>query len=87
MPAPISRARGLAQSCGAMVNYLYDLEAVEQNHEDYASRHTVISSRAVRSLAKATADWPSGDRQGTRARENPAPSDTSARNRQGEPPR
>jgi malonyl-CoA decarboxylase len=71
-------ARGLAQSCGAMVNYLYDLEAVEQNHEDYASRHTVISSRAVRSLAKATADWPSAaDRQGTRARENPAPSDTS----------
>ncbi len=58
-------ARGLAQSCSAMVNYHYDLQALEQNHEDYASRHTVIASRAVRSLARAKADWPSaGDRVG-----------------------
>ena len=40
-------ARGLAQSCGAMVNYLYDPDTVEANHEDYASRRIVTASRGV----------------------------------------
>ncbi len=54
-------ARGLKQSCGAMVNYLYDLGTVEQNHEDYASRHSIAAARSVRALAKAAAtDRPTG---------------------------
>ncbi len=48
--------RGLRQSCGAMVNYLYDPGAVEQNHEDYAARGSVAATRGVRGLAKAAAD-------------------------------
>ncbi|MGM0584313.1 MAG: malonyl-CoA decarboxylase domain-containing protein, partial [Pseudomonadota bacterium] len=46
-------SNGLAQSCGAMVNYLYDPANVEQNHEDYAARRSVAASRGVRALARA----------------------------------
>ena len=45
--------RGVAQSCGAMVNYLYDPGAVEQNHEEFATRNTVAAARGVRNLARA----------------------------------
>lgn len=55
--------RGLKQSCGAMVNYLYDPEAVEQNHEDYAARHSVAAARGVRTLARASSDWPGAERK------------------------
>jgi malonyl-CoA decarboxylase len=48
--------RGLAQSCGAMVNYLYDPDAVEANHEDYAVRKAVAAARGVRTLARAGVD-------------------------------
>ncbi len=43
-------AKGLAQSCGVMVNYLYELEQVEAHHEDYAESRMVHSSRSVRAL-------------------------------------
>ncbi|MFC6854671.1 malonyl-CoA decarboxylase [Marivibrio halodurans] len=42
---------GLALASGVMVNYLYDLGAVERNHEDFAGSGTVATSRAVRELA------------------------------------
>ncbi|WP_209424491.1 malonyl-CoA decarboxylase [Pararhodobacter sp. SW119] len=45
--------RGLKQALGAMVNYDYALDAVEQNHEDYAQRGTVAATRGVRALARA----------------------------------
>ena len=48
--------RGLKQSCGAMVNYDYDLSAVEQNHEEYAQRGTVAATRSVRGLARAASE-------------------------------
>ena len=54
--------RGLRQSCGAMVNYLYDAEAVEQNHEEFVARRIIAAARGVRSLARATPDWPSPPR-------------------------
>ncbi len=54
--------RGLRQSCGAMVNYLYDSEAVEQNHEEFAARQAIAAARGVRNLARATPDWPSPPR-------------------------
>ncbi|NOX42016.1 MAG: malonyl-CoA decarboxylase [Alphaproteobacteria bacterium] len=44
---------GLAQSHGAMVNYLYDLRAISKNHVLYASEHDVVASQAVKTLARA----------------------------------
>ena len=48
--------RGLQQSFGMMVNYLYDLEAIEANHEAYANRGSVVCSRAVQRLLAARQD-------------------------------
>jgi len=47
--------RAMAQACGLMVNYLYDLEDIEKNHEAYAQQRTVVASKAVMSLNKAAA--------------------------------
>ncbi|MCB1376858.1 MAG: malonyl-CoA decarboxylase [Alphaproteobacteria bacterium] len=44
-------AKGLAQSHGVMVNYLYDLDAIEANHERYANSGEIASSAAIRKLA------------------------------------
>jgi malonyl-CoA decarboxylase len=45
----------LAQSHGLMVNYLYDLEDIEKNHEAYAQQRTVVASSAVTRLARTGA--------------------------------
>jgi len=45
--------RGLEQSFGVMVNYLYDLGDVERNHEAYMKRHHATASPAVEKLAEA----------------------------------
>lgn len=42
-------AKGLKQSAGLMVNYLYNLNRVEQSHEDFVNG-TVTHARAVASL-------------------------------------
>jgi len=47
--------RALAQSHGLMVNYLYDLEDIEKNHEAYAQHRTVVASNAVTRLLRAPA--------------------------------
>src|SRR5262249_43311132 len=47
--------RAINQAHGLMVNYLYDLEDIEENHEAYAQHRTVVASKAVNSLAKAPA--------------------------------
>ena len=44
---------GLAQSGGSMVNYLYDLSKVAQNHENFATTKEVLASTEVNSLAEA----------------------------------
>jgi len=44
-------AKGLVQSLGTMVNYVYNLGDVEQNHEEYFTRHHVVCSGAVERLA------------------------------------
>jgi len=41
------------QSLGCMVNYLYDLEQVTKNHEDFVSEGKVIASKEIEKLAKA----------------------------------
>jgi malonyl-CoA decarboxylase len=45
---------GLAQSGGVMVNYLYDLALISQNHERYASAQTIAASTEVTALSAAT---------------------------------
>ncbi|WP_439497309.1 malonyl-CoA decarboxylase [Bosea sp. (in: a-proteobacteria)] len=45
-------ARGLRESYGVMVNYRYDLDEIEVNHEAFASRDTVVASSAVRKLLR-----------------------------------
>ena len=47
--------KGIAASSGVMVNYLYDLNAVEANHEAYAQSREVIAARPVRALLRERA--------------------------------
>jgi malonyl-CoA decarboxylase len=47
--------RALAQSYGLMVNYLYDLDYIEQNHEAYAQQHAVVAAGAVSRLVRSSA--------------------------------
>lgn len=43
--------KGRAQSGGAMVNYLYDLSKISQNHEKFATTKAVASSSEIKSLS------------------------------------
>ena len=45
--------KGLKQSGGAMVNYLYDLGKVTQNHERFAATKAIAASPEIRSLSAA----------------------------------
>ncbi|HEU0222070.1 MAG TPA: malonyl-CoA decarboxylase [Paracoccaceae bacterium] len=45
-------ARGIRSSWGVMVNYLYDLDRIERNHEAFANGGEVIASPAIRRLLK-----------------------------------
>jgi malonyl-CoA decarboxylase len=47
--------RGLRQSYGLMVNYLYDLDDIERNHEAYAQQQTVVAAGAVSRLVRSAA--------------------------------
>jgi malonyl-CoA decarboxylase len=44
--------KGLRESAGIMVNYLYRLEDIEKNHEAYANQGEVVASSAVKKLLK-----------------------------------
>jgi malonyl-CoA decarboxylase len=46
---------GITQSYGLMVNYLYDLDKVEENHEAYAEGQRVVAANPVRRLLRAPA--------------------------------
>jgi malonyl-CoA decarboxylase len=45
--------RALQQSLGLMVNYLYDLDYIEKNHEAYAQQRAVVASSAVTRLVSS----------------------------------
>jgi malonyl-CoA decarboxylase len=47
--------RALEQSYGLMVNYLYDLDYIEENHEAYAQQHVVVASTGVTRLVRSPA--------------------------------
>ena len=51
--------KGMKQSFGLMVNYLYDLDDIERNHEAFAEKGEVIASPSVRRLLRA--DLPARD--------------------------
>src|ERR1700716_2798593 len=44
--------KGLRESAGIMVNYLYRLDDIEKNHEAYANQGVVAASSAVKKLLK-----------------------------------
>jgi malonyl-CoA decarboxylase len=44
--------KGIAQSYGLMVNYQYDLDHIERNHEAFAENRTVVAASAIRKLAR-----------------------------------
>jgi len=45
-------AKGMERSLGTMINYVYDLSKVEDNHEKYVRKNKVICSSQVRKLLK-----------------------------------
>ncbi len=49
--------KGLHQSHGVMVNYLYKLDEIEHNHEAYASKGEVAASGSVRKLLRPDASY------------------------------
>ena len=51
-------AKGMAQSYGLMVNYVYDLGDVEKNHEEYVNRRHVACSAGVEKLVKGVQPLP-----------------------------
>ncbi len=44
--------KGLTQSAGMMVNYLYDLNRIENNHESYSLSGSVDTSSGIKALLK-----------------------------------
>ena len=44
--------KGLKESGGVMVNYLYDLDEIEKNHEAFANQGEVMASSGVRRMLK-----------------------------------
>ncbi len=45
--------KGLRESAGIMVNYQYDLDEIEQNHEAFANRNEVAASPQVKKLVRS----------------------------------
>ena len=51
-------AKGMKQSGGLMVNYLYDLSTLEANHEAFSREGTVVASPALHKLLRGAATLP-----------------------------
>jgi malonyl-CoA decarboxylase len=45
--------KGLRQSAGLMINYLYKLDSIEANHEAYSGEGKIACSSGIRSLVKS----------------------------------
>jgi len=48
--------KGLAQSHGLMVNYAYDLDDIEKNHEAYAENRIIVAANGVKKRARMAKD-------------------------------
>ncbi|HIE55473.1 MAG TPA: MCD, Malonyl-CoA decarboxylase MCD, partial [Chromatiaceae bacterium] len=44
--------KGIQQSAGLLVNYLYDRKTVARNHEQYVNDGEIVCSKAVAQLLK-----------------------------------
>lgn len=44
--------KGMAQAAGLMINYFYKLDAIDANHEAYTGEGRVVTSSAIRALAR-----------------------------------
>jgi len=55
-------ANGRAKSGGTMVNYLYDLAKVAQNHEQFAATNSVAATSEVKSLANSATLLPAKEK-------------------------
>ncbi len=53
-----SSENGMKQSYGVMVNYLYDPDDIEKNHEAFAENRVVVAANAIRRMARP---GPTGD--------------------------
>ncbi|MFC3286002.1 malonyl-CoA decarboxylase [Litchfieldella rifensis] len=53
--------KGLKQSAGLMVNYLYALDDIERNHENYIANATVACSSEVRDLGRRARKMTKGE--------------------------
>jgi malonyl-CoA decarboxylase len=47
---------GIGHANGIMVNYLYDLDDIEKNHEAFAENRTIVASNAVKRLARSASE-------------------------------
>jgi len=45
-------AKGMRQAHGLMVNYRYDLDEIEKNHEAYAEGRAIVASSSIKRLAR-----------------------------------
>ncbi|MGR2739252.1 malonyl-CoA decarboxylase [Billgrantia sp. Q4P2] len=53
--------KGLKQAAGLMVNYLYVLDDIERNHENYTANATVVCSNEVRDLNRRARKMAKGE--------------------------
>lgn len=44
--------KGMRDSAGLMVNYLYDLDDIERNHEAFANQAEIVAASSVRRLLR-----------------------------------
>ena len=51
--------KGLRESAGLLVNYLYDRKAVARNHETYVNENVIVRSAAIDHLVKKRPRLPS----------------------------
>ena len=60
--------RGIQESFGVMVNYLYDLETIESNHEAFVNDGAVVRSAEVDALLLEHAPGPNSGSQRRKGR-------------------
>jgi malonyl-CoA decarboxylase len=65
-------AKGLRESLGLMVNYVYRLDEIEANQEAYLSSGAIVASRAVRDLARESLETPRRKRAPATIKKTPA---------------
>jgi malonyl-CoA decarboxylase len=71
--------KGLSQSHGVMVNYLYDPRTIEKNHEIYADSGDVVYSSAVRKILASDTSAVARNVQNLLTSEEPGKSEAKSR--------